>query len=512
MNLNDEERAGNELGKALGSGDPDVIARTVIENIWPLVTAHYDLLLQATSLLPRSVLDRHTVLRLIHPMTAVLARTSRPFKPLVYPDDARTLSPEEVDLLTIVQMIAFRTSGDVAASVLYTRRLSDRLHQGKAGSMDRADGPLWYYHFQIGSTYLAAGETSRALQELATCRQLSRLSLQRYGERMALGRMAVAHALRGSLRDAEQSLEMAVEGPEPTRAHVRGALTTEVTTRALLATERMADDLDERLAELPSYDTYELVWPFALLARSRALLATHQPEHALEAVRLATDSHPPQHGSVASDIIAAMATEACLALGDVNRARQIADGVRERGPFMRITAARLALSEGRFDEAAQRIAALAADHVSGPAQGTEAAYLAVWAEWAKTGTVTAEMASEVAFLAADGDSRRILATLPERLIARVSEQLSGDDADSFARAIRGLRHLQVQPRPVLTAGEARVLAALPHHRTTADIAAAFHVSPNTIKSQLKSLYRKLDCSTREDAIKTAYRLHLIQGD
>ena len=46
---------------------------------------------------------------------------------------------------------------------------------------------------------------------------------------------------------------------------------------------------------------------------------------------------------------------------------------------------------------------------------------------------------------------------------------------------------------------------------SAEIAAAFHVSPNTIKSQLKSLYRKLGCSTREEAINAALRLHLIRA-
>jgi DNA-binding CsgD family transcriptional regulator len=57
-----------------------------------------------------------------------------------------------------------------------------------------------------------------------------------------------------------------------------------------------------------------------------------------------------------------------------------------------------------------------------------------------------------------------------------------------------------------------VLRALPAHETTAAIAVAFHVSPNTIKSQLKSIYRKLGCSSRTDAIKLATRLNLLTAD
>ncbi|MBP1325896.1 DNA-binding CsgD family transcriptional regulator [Leucobacter exalbidus] len=67
-------------------------------------------------------------------------------------------------------------------------------------------------------------------------------------------------------------------------------------------------------------------------------------------------------------------------------------------------------------------------------------------------------------------------------------------------------------RPALTPSELRVLNALPLHATTASIAAAFHVSPNTIKSQLKALYRKLECSSREGAIKTASQLRIIADD
>nr|WP_241747846.1 helix-turn-helix transcriptional regulator [Microbacterium aquimaris] len=64
-------------------------------------------------------------------------------------------------------------------------------------------------------------------------------------------------------------------------------------------------------------------------------------------------------------------------------------------------------------------------------------------------------------------------------------------------------------RPELTAGELRVLNALAQHDTTAAIASTFHVSPNTVKSQLASVYRKLGCSKRDDAVRIAARLNLL---
>ena len=56
----------------------------------------------------------------------------------------------------------------------------------------------------------------------------------------------------------------------------------------------------------------------------------------------------------------------------------------------------------------------------------------------------------------------------------------------------------------------RVIARyLPSRLTVTEIAREIGVTPNTVKSHLKSLYRKLDVTTREDAVTTARRLGII---
>ena len=52
----------------------------------------------------------------------------------------------------------------------------------------------------------------------------------------------------------------------------------------------------------------------------------------------------------------------------------------------------------------------------------------------------------------------------------------------------------------LTARERSLLDELPVHQTIAEIARRQQVSPNTIKSQLKSVYRKLGVDNRADAV------------
>ena len=52
----------------------------------------------------------------------------------------------------------------------------------------------------------------------------------------------------------------------------------------------------------------------------------------------------------------------------------------------------------------------------------------------------------------------------------------------------------------LTSREEAVAEQLMRFSSASDIAAALVVSPNTVKSQLRSLYRKLGVSNRADAI------------
>lgn len=112
--------------------------------------------------------------------------------------------------------------------------------------------------------------------------------------------------------------------------------------------------------------------------------------------------------------------------------------------------------------------------------------------------------------------RAHLAHLPhEDLVAlRALAQEEGDE-----RSVRFLTVLPPAPLPqpseriVLTPREHEVLRALMEHTTRTDMAAALYVSPNTVKTQLRSVYRKLGVTDRTEAIQRAIELDLlISGD
>jgi DNA-binding NarL/FixJ family response regulator len=61
----------------------------------------------------------------------------------------------------------------------------------------------------------------------------------------------------------------------------------------------------------------------------------------------------------------------------------------------------------------------------------------------------------------------------------------------------------------LTAREREVLGFLPSHLSVPDIAARIYVSPNTVKSHLKSIYRKMGAASRGDAVTIAVSRGLL---
>jgi LuxR family maltose regulon positive regulatory protein len=63
----------------------------------------------------------------------------------------------------------------------------------------------------------------------------------------------------------------------------------------------------------------------------------------------------------------------------------------------------------------------------------------------------------------------------------------------------------------LTAAELRVLPLLPTHLQHSEIAAELFLSPLTIKTHIKSIYRKLGASSRGQAVARARELGLLEG-
>jgi LuxR family transcriptional regulator, maltose regulon positive regulatory protein len=99
-------------------------------------------------------------------------------------------------------------------------------------------------------------------------------------------------------------------------------------------------------------------------------------------------------------------------------------------------------------------------------------------------------------------ARRFLRRTPDAIV--LAQWL--DEASAAADAFVGSGGVGAA---ALTTAELRVLQSLPTHLSLREIAAAMRVSENTVKTQAHAIYRKLDASSRSEAVDRASALGLL---
>ena len=366
---------------------------------------------------------------------------------------------------------------------------------------------LWFLHYCLASTLILTGDTAAGARELETSRTVARRSGSTQGERSSLARLALVDVLRGSVAEAETALRAARALAPYDGAYLLEGEGAEAVADVLIALER-GEDVDTR--GLDSVESSAFTWPFFALARARSAIQDGQPARAVEAVRATVAAHRVQDGTLASDLLAAIYVDAFLALGNERAATRAGFVVREPGPVAKTAHARLALARGDADAAARLIDEISVDAWACPARECEITCLAAW-ESATRGAVGASTARRFAALADAPTARRIFVSTPAWVVDAVAQALPAATRKAFEGATSGLSFAEIGRSTVhLTASEQRVFDALSQHERVADLASALFLSPNTIKTHLSSLYRKLGVSSRREAI--AARRSLVRDE
>ena len=85
------------------------------------------------------------------------------------------------------------------------------------------------------------------------------------------------------------------------------------------------------------------------------------------------------------------------------------------------------------------------------------------------------------------------------------------EAEALRARLSTLRGGSVPGASALTAAELRLLPLLSTHLSFPEVAADLLLSPHTVKSAVKSIYRKLGASSRNQAVTQARELGLLEG-
>jgi ATP/maltotriose-dependent transcriptional regulator MalT len=111
--------------------------------------------------------------------------------------------------------------------------------------------------------------------------------------------------------------------------------------------------------------------------------------------------------------------------------------------------------------------------------------------------------------------RQMALTLGEQLLvaATLSHWNRVEALATQVRAVVRLLSAQCEPSgaagPNLTGAELRLLPLLATHLSLPEIGAELFLSPNTVKSQAISIYRKLGVSSRREAVASARKAGLL---
>jgi LuxR family maltose regulon positive regulatory protein len=344
-----------------------------------------------------------------------------------------------------------------------------------------------------------------------------------------LGHLALLEARQGRLSRAVEHCTEAAEALQSSRADQAGHITAAASV-ALAAVHLQRTDMQEAQAQLKLAEAALGVWPDKLVSAVTCMVAAqrHVAEGrataATELIRQARrdwSSSPPGWLELELTILE---SQACLASGDIQAAVSAAcraDPERVSDAAAALAHAWLALGD---QEAARRVLdAVAVEETfdGGPQLTSMAGLLADARLSYRTGdSARGRRSLERALQLARPEQVRLPFAMERswiRPVLRRDPELARAYGDLLEPGPAAFSHDGQQPEGApapravekLSGREREVLIHLSELLSTAEIAAEMYLSVNTVKTHLRSIYRKLSVAHRSEAVRCARKLGLI---
>lgn len=437
-------------------------------------------------------LDPETALSPETPGLAVAALNGLP--------DAKTAATGNLEGLTL-RVSLLRAAGRFALATEAASLLIDRLRRVREHE-PTATAEGWY---QAGMTALAMGRLRDAAQSL---RQAESLAPPARRTR-ARGALAVIALLDGDVRGAASIVEENRddiwlsspwgEGLRIARAWLQLEAGDAVSARSLLD-------------EIPSTQGARELWPYAASIHALAFLLSGAASDALALLRTWSGrarSVPPSHYQ-STQLLTARA-KVLIALRQAKKALALFEGPFALSPA---TAPAIALSHlyaGRTHDAFVMSVKWGLHSEPAPRAALESLVVSVVADVRLNGVTAHRTAAQRAeSLSMRHDLWSPWSAVAPEDRALVLQMLSPAARERVTRLSSFFASSVSVPH--LTKREQVVLTHLTPTSTIADIARILVVSPNTVKTQLQSLYRKLEVSDRSSAIRAAHTWGLIETE
>lgn len=420
------------------------------------------------------------------------------------------LDPVDRALIRAAEASAYRLIGRPAlavgpatASVAALDRLTDEERE------DIAQLPRLYS--QTGIALYYAGEVEQAMDTFAKGLAASPTTPPSPGF-ANLAMLAGIHALRGDLPEAQEHAAYARTGPWNARQRSMYTGTFYRLAEAILALERLdTATAGEHLAALDHDRRTIEHWLAEAQVEATLLLVEGRAGDALAGLEAYVAMRGAEgRSAIARHTLSRLRSLLQLALGNPDAASVIVERDTPPGPLRRIERARVNLSLGKNGSALTELKAAAGQpldvRTTAEAAALETAVLLRFPQTARTHGAVQQLGA----LLARTQLRLPLAFLPSDDLERVAAALAEAGYGQVATDVP-LRSLlpTAAPELLLSERELAVLAQLMETGSAAEIASALVVSTNTVKTQLRAVYRKLGVNNREDAIAVAIARHLL---
>jgi LuxR family maltose regulon positive regulatory protein len=422
----------------------------------------------------------------------------------------REMSPWDMLHVLLVKTIVFRLKGDFAAALDAADEL-DSLLNDDDDIAGRPVGTLAEAHYQSGMTRLLGLDLVGARESFTrsfTLTQNRGDSAEKLTERAAEA-TALVRALEGETDHASAWLALVPDAALGTAGLVASAL--------IAMGHLEPHDVRERLDALAELDSHDELWPFVAHAQSRYGLYWGDPVETDSALDRTWAEHGEQlvAGSTAQVLLTSDAADLALLLGQLSRAEAALDAVPSRNTWIAVPRARLALLGGNPKHALLFI-------LEGQRRGRVERYgqldLAVLRASAEL-ALGREQDATASLLRAINQAEKTGVIVPFHLLPQETlhalEELA-PEARAFVRRhhLEGTSYLApyTAVAGALSERELIVLRSLEPGATVEQVAKKLFVASNTVKAQLRSIYRKLNVSTRTEALLVAAELGLLDTE
>lgn len=500
------------------------LAVDIVEQHWVTMIVHnLDSVRSALQRIPAEAADKHSAVEAgralftMHPSKRSTAIDLLPESPAELWELGAQPSAKDALSIACVQSIMLRMAGEYGLSAETTRRLSHLSRSALENNPEAVSAQLplmrlqWAINFQLSGRFTESTIKARMAYHGALSHGVDFIA------RNSAGSAALNWALAGEPRQARHWFELEQKHPDPGGWLEPVVKIAGLTARALAALDTL-DFGDARIAltelGVPS-DTEEL-WAFVVYAHSQFALTQSSASSALSLLHNAIGVHSKQYTatSFALPLLQSAEIDLLLALGEGNKATALAKEIADpaANPWTLASVARLRQRIGQNEAAVALCHQFDWSGESYPRAQMESLLVQAVAhselgeprlasqEWSRACSIADQTGLLRPFAtigSADVEKLESMAVTKSRALAEFSKRAPAETFPGFVRIVE------------LTEREQKVLSLLALGMGSAAMADKLYVSVNTVKTQLRTLYKKLDVHNRNEAITKARQLHLL---